>query len=181
MHSPVLRFLVFTSSLFLLFSCTPQRYAVVSSNTLSSQSGENWETNFVPVPNEYLGSGILRIANACLIARDFSRLRVVLDSAERKDGATSEIYLAKSISCICRKKYEKGAEQLVLVTDEKYIMLRRLLTIDFNYETSRQKGFASFSSFLDEYQKLADQYINHEYMMKLIKVRVRRIRYNTLE
>ena len=162
-----------------LIACSPSKYVIARQSELMKMNLDKSVTNYIPLSDEYLNkSKILDSAYNLIIWNKFSELKSYIKSMEASNITTSDLFLAKTLLLISKKKYADAMESLSKVKESDYVLLRRLLTIDLNYETTKSNEESNYNELLKKYQDLIDANPDNVMLNKIVLIRMRYLRYN---
>ncbi|HEY4788171.1 MAG TPA: hypothetical protein VIH57_19085 [Bacteroidales bacterium] len=165
--------------LFGLTTCTPSKYIVAKQSEIMKMNLDRSATNYIPISDEDLTkSKILDSAYNLIIWNRFSNLKLYIKSLEASKITTSDLYLAKTLLFIIRKKYDDAMVSLGNVKESDYVLLRRLLSIDLTYETTKSDEENNYNELLKRYQDLIDANPDNVMLNKIVFIRMRYLRYN---
>lgn len=170
---------VFLIPLLFLYGCNSPKYIVATPSEISRTNIEKSLMNYIPLDEEYLtNSVILDSTYSLLKSQRYLRLENYLNHLEQSKATSSDFYLAKVFSAISYNNYPEALSVLSNITDSKYELIVRLLTIDMNYETERTSSNINFSAYRKQYQKLLDSYPDNVLLKRIVGIRLRYLRYN---
>lgn len=172
----MIRTIIFLGLIFGLISCIQTKYYVKSESDLSQVDWNNNILNYIPLTdNDFKNSIILDTTYKLLYFKKYSKLNDFLNSVQSN---SNDLYLAKTLYHISKKKYQDAANNLRMINETHYILLKELLFIDLSYELAKLNGLHDFKKNLQDYQTLIDKYPDHESLKNIVALRIRYIRYN---
>jgi hypothetical protein len=159
--------------------CTPPKYITKKQSEIMNLDLDNSITNFIPISDEDLNkSKILDSSYNLIILKKYSILESYLRSLKTSGIITSDFYLSKTLFLITKKNYSDAVISVRKIKDSDYVLLKRLLSIDLNYEIAKDNGSFGYEQFLKSYQDLIDAYPDNASLKKIVSIRLRYIRYN---
>lgn len=162
-----------------LYQCTSPKYITKRQSEIVNLDLDHSITNYIPIADhDLIGSKILDSSYVLMVGKKYSRLDRYISSLELSDIHSSDLYLSKTLLLISRKEYLTATQSLSKVNDSDYSLLKRLLSIDLNYEIARTNGIFNYNKFLKSYQELVDTYPDDESLKKIVAIRLRYLRYN---
>jgi len=146
---------------------------------IQSQNLDNSLINYIPLEDEMIAkSALLNYSYNLLSEGKYMALENYVNTLEESGANSSDFYLAKTLSSITNQNYSEAQKSLDKVSDKDYKLLKKLLTIDLNYETERLAGGLNFKNYLKNYQDLIDSYPDNTMLRKIVAIRLRYLRYN---
>jgi hypothetical protein len=158
----------------IFMSCAPGKYFVETESELLQIDWERTVLNYIPLMDDDLDSDVLFTTYSFLKSKKYSQLNRYLSTVQN----SPDYYPAKTLYCIAVSKYTEAVKYLDK-TDDTHILLKQLLTIDLDYELTRKEGYMNYWKFLNDYQKLIDEYPDNNILKKIIAIRIKYIRYNS--
>lgn len=159
--------------------CTPPKYITKKQSEIVNLDLDNSIINYIPISDEDLiKSKILDSTYNLITFKKYSKLESYIGSLETSGISTSDFYLSKTLLNITTKNYSDAVISLRKIKDSDYILLKRLLSIDLNYEIVKNNGGYGYDQFLKGYQDLIDAYPDNVSLKKIVSIRLRYIRYN---
>lgn len=136
-------------------------------------------TNYIPIPDlELQKSKLLDSSYHLLLQKKYSKLDKYIQSKEYDGISTPDLFLSKTLLMITKKEYPEAVKSLMKINNSDYSLLKKLLTLDLNYEISRINGNFDYTRSLRDYQSFIDSYPNDITLKKIILIRMRYLRYN---
>jgi len=169
---------IYTGLIVLLISCSTPKFFVKSESDLMNVNLEQNTLNYIPLMDmELKESSILDSTYQLLTLKKYSKLNKYLSTFETED---SDCFLAKTFYHISKGEYKNAIDFLNRIEGNRYVVVRKLLSIDLNYEIMRHNAYGTtdFKKFLKDYQQLFDHYPDKKYLRKIIALRTRSVRYN---
>jgi hypothetical protein len=158
----------------ILISCAHCKYFVEKEDTLSQIDWKQNVVNYIPLTNDDLHSDVLRTTYLLLKSKQYLQLDYYLSTVQD----SSDYCLAKTFYCISKSKYEDALYFLNKI-NESHVLLKKLISIDLNYELTKLRGeYNNYTKLLRDYQNLADEYPDNDILKKIIAIRTRYIRHN---
>ena len=163
----------------ILYSCTSPKYVLLINSEIQSQNLDNSLINYIPLEDELIAkSALLNYSYKLISEGKYSTLEMYVNKLEESGANSTDFYLAKTFSAIANQNYSGALKSLDKVNGNEYTLLKRLLTIDLNYETERPEGNFNFKIYLRKYQDLIDSYPGNTILRKIVAIRLRYLRYN---
>lgn len=172
---------ILVSGLFLwgFLCCSPPKYIVKKQFEIINLDLDNSIVNYIPIPdNELQISKLLDSSYHLLLQKKYSKLDKYLRSKETAGIGTPDLFLSKTLLLITKKEYPEAVQSLMKINDLDYPMLKKLLTLDLNYEISRVNGNFNYNRSLKDYQSFIDSNPDEITLKKIILIRMRYLRYN---
>lgn len=162
-----------------LYSCASPKYITRKQSEIVKLNLDNSIINYIPLADHDLsGSKILDSSYVLIVGKKLPRLDKYLQSVEKTGINSSDLYLSKTLLAITLKDYIAAAQSLKQTNDTDYPLLKRLLSIDLNYEIAKTNGTFKYNGFLKSYQELIDSYPDDNSLKKIVAIRLRYLRYN---
>lgn len=170
------RILIILGLILELISCTQPKYFVKLESDLSQIDWKNNLLNYIPLMDNDLKKSIILDTTYKLIhLKKYSKLNKFLSSVQSDNP---DLFLAKTLYHISKTEYQLAANNLRMINEDSYALLKELLFIDLSYELAKLNGSKDFKKFLQDYQTLIDKYPDNETLKNIITLRIRYIRYN---
>ena len=178
-HNGVRYFLRFIVLAFGLQCCSAPKYIVKEQSGISEPDLESSTVNYIPIPDDELRKSVTLDSSVHLIGnKKYSKLDKYIHAKEVGGVVASDIFLSKALLLITRKEYPEAFQSLAKIDDSDYPMLRKLLTLDLNYEIARTHGSFDYKNLLKDYQSFIDAYPDDLLLKKIVSIRLRYLRYN---
>ncbi|MDD4972226.1 MAG: hypothetical protein PHT07_22590 [Paludibacter sp.] len=173
------KILLFVLILGCFYSCTPPKYYVMKYSQIKSMELDKSQVNYIPLEDELVTKSVVLDSTYSLLMNNrYMKLDNYITKLERSEVASSELYLAKTLSKISLLDYPGALKSLDKINDKRYALLKSLLTIDLKYENERLMGAFDFNKYLEKYQKLIDTHPDNMVLKKIVSIRMRYLRYN---
>ncbi|MDT3739733.1 MAG: hypothetical protein RO257_09545 [Candidatus Kapabacteria bacterium] len=164
--------------IFIFYNCTPPKYIVKRQTEIKLSELDNSIVNYIPILDSDLNkSEILHSSYNLIKNEEFSKLKNYLTELEESGTNSSDVFLSKTLLLITNKNYAEASVILKRINDNDFIVLKKLLTIDLEYETAKSRDISDFSGFLAKYQKLIDEFPDNIMLKKIVAIRIRYLRY----
>ncbi len=165
--------------LFGLSYCAPPKYFAERETNIAKLEMDNNLYNFIPLTDSDLkNSSVLDSTYRLIIKRKYSFLKKYLNSLEKSGIQSSDLNLCKALHDISRRDYLLARQNIERIKNGDFTLLKRLLTIDLDYEILRINKITNYNKSLKDYQDLIDAYPDNPTLKKIVALRLRYIRYN---
>jgi hypothetical protein len=159
--------------------CTSPKYITKKQSEIIKLDLDNSVTNYIPISDNDLKESKILDSSYCLIeSKRYSKLDRYIDFLEASGISSSDMYLSKTLLLITKKDYANAAKSIEKINDSDYLLLKRLLSIDLNYEITKTNGGFDYNSFLKCYQDIIDSFPDDSSLNKIVAIRLRYLRYN---
>ncbi len=160
-------------------SCITPKYYVLKQSQFQAMDLDKCAINYIPLEDETLaGSVILNSTYKLLTEKKYTTLEGYINKLKEAGANSSDFYLAQTLLAMTDQNYSAAQNSLKRVDDKENKLLKRLLTIDLNYETKHTEGSFNFKVYLKEYQDLIDSFPDNMALKKIVAIRLRYLRYN---
>jgi hypothetical protein len=160
------------------YGCITPKYTVIKHSQIEVPDLDNSLVNYIPLADELLDkSAVLDSSYKLIHANKFYTLESYVYKLEKSGANSSDFYLAKTLYAITQLNYKLALQNLAMVNDDDYKLLKSLLTIDLNYEIERTDTGFNFNTYLKRYQNLIDTYPDSIVLRKIVAIRLRYLRY----
>jgi hypothetical protein len=161
------------------YGCITPKYYVMKYSQIQSLDLDKSLVNYIPLEDELVvKSVVLDSTYNLLINKKYMTLENYVRNLEKSGAKSSDLSMAITLSEITQQHYPNALNRLEMIQDNKYALLKTLLTIDLKYENERQEGGFDFKKYLQKYQTLIDNYPDNQVLKKIVSLRLRYLRYN---
>ena len=173
------KILILTLVCTLVSGCVTPKYTIMKHSQIQSLDLDNSLINYIPLEDEMTTKSALLDSSYKLIsAKKYMTLESYVNKLEQSGANSTDFYLAKTLWAITIQNYPVAQKNLNNVNGAEFRLLKRLLTIDLNYEIERQNGSFNYKAYLQKYQDLIDSYPENAVLRKIVAIRLRYLRYN---
>ncbi len=159
--------------------CVAPKYVVQKQSELGKLSLNHSVVNYIPLADSDVNnSTILDSTYRLILAKKYSKLNVYLNTLGASGVHSPAFYLSKTLLYITYNDYPKAVVSLRQIGTEDYLLLKRLLAIDLEYELAKTGGGFDYTESLKGYQDLIDSYPGDSILKNIAGLRVRYLRYN---
>lgn len=183
--SDITKYLLFSSLLLMIISCTPPRYVLISHEELKNEItlyGKLPVKRYLLTPAEYenqklpfIESELSKSIVTYLKKGDVKGARNYL-SMNTTDDSTS-VYFAQSLISFFDGNYDSCSILLEKLDDYSQNCFIQFISNDCLFEIDQRKGTVNYKEYLDKYQKVLDCSDSDELHKEIVKSRLKLIRY----